>query len=146
MKFKNYFEHEWKIDMGMPNQLDNPTLDKAFNNEDSTSNPKDFSNQKAVDNIHSLQNHIKSLSRLVVRIVHSDKFFGLEEELKDTFMEFKANIEELINKASDQKIQQPQIGQDTQGIPLNQQTSPEMLEKLRGDQPPNNNDPQIGRW
>ena len=141
MPFKMFFEQEWKRDMGMPNQLDNPTIDKAFNNgndsEDSNLEPRN-ADPYAIDNIHAIENHLRSFNRLITRISKSKKFFGMEDELKKSFNKFKEEMGHLINVANQKKIQQPQVNQDVQGIPLNQQVSPETSEKLKGEQPPRN--------
>lgn len=121
--------------MGMPNQLDNPVMDKALNNdqdEDEAANADPYS----IDNIHAIENHLRSFSSLIVRITKTKKFFGMEDELEDAFKKFRNNVKELINLANQKKIQQPQVNQDVQGIPLNQQLSTDTTEKLKGEQPP----------
>src|SRR3972149_2451032 len=101
MPFKMFFEQEWKRDMGMPNQLDNPTIDKAFNNgndsEHSNLVPRN-ADPYAIDNIHAIENHLRSFNRLITRISKSKKFFGMEDELKKSFNKFKEEMGHLINR------------------------------------------------
>lgn len=144
--FKTWFEHGWKRDMGMPNQLDNPTFDNASShqNADHHNDPRNADNE-AVENIHALGNHLRALNRLVNRISKSKKFFGLENELDKSFGQFRQNMEKLLNNAETLKVQQPQVGDYAQGIPLQQQINPEMAEKLKDEQPPRMPDPSEGR-
>ena len=128
--------------MGMPNQVDNPTLDKAFNNTDDSSMDSRYADPFSIDNIHAVENHLRSFNRLIVRITRSKKFFGLEDSLQQSFDKFKEEVKGLLDNANQLKIQQPQVNQDHQGIPLNQQGSPEMREKLKGEQPPRTPDPR----
>jgi hypothetical protein len=144
--FKNWMEQEWKRDMGQANQIDNPTLDQHSNNspEDSDDEPRN-ADHEATDNIHALGNHLRALSRLVTRVSKAKKFFGLEADLESTFEDFKGSMEKLMEKADSRKVQQPQVGSETQGVPLNQQLKPEMAEKLKDEQPPRMADPSQGR-
>lgn len=139
-------EQEWKRDMGMPNQLDNPTFDQhsAPPQEDPHNDPRN-ADHEATDNIHALGNHLRALNRLVTRISKSKKFFGLERDLNNTFNEFKDKMEKLMQEADTRKVIQPQVGDSSQGVPLNQQINPEMAEKLKDEQPPRMADPSQGR-
>jgi hypothetical protein len=144
--FKNWMEQEWKRDMGQPNQLDNPTFDQhsAPSKEDHHNDPRN-ADHEATDNIHALGNHLRALNRLVMRVSKSKKFFGLESDLNNTFEEFKGKMEKLMAAADERKVQQPQVGDTGQGVPLNQQINPEMAEKLKDEQPPRHGDPSQGR-
>ena len=129
----------------MPNQIDNPVFDKHSDSpkEDHHNDPRN-ADHEATDNIHALGNHLRALNRLVTRVSKSKKFFGLEKELNKTFEEFKEKMEKLMAEADGRKIQQPQVGDQSQGVPLNQQINPEMAEKLKDEQPPRMADPSMG--
>ena len=144
--FKNWMEQEWKRDMGQPNQLDNPTFDQhSDNSNDDDQNGPRNADHEATDNIHALGNHLRALDRLVTRVSKSKKFFGLENDLDKTFSEFKEKMEKLMEEADTRKVQQPQVGDAAQGVPLNQQINPEKAEKLKDEQPPRHADPSQGR-
>ena len=141
--FKTWIEQEWKRDMGQAHQLDNPTFDKhSANTEDSDHEPRN-SDHESVDNIQALGNHLRALNRLVARASKAKKFFGLERDLDHLVSDFKGKMEELMQKAETRKVQQPQVGDGSQGVPLNQQINPEMAEKLKDEQPPRMEDPTI---
>lgn len=143
--FKIWMEQEWKRDMGMPNQLDNPTFDQhSSSTADPHLDPRN-ADHDATDNIHALGNHLRALNRLVTRISKSKKFFGLEKNLSTTFEEFKTKMEKLLNDAETRKVIQPQVGAESQGVPLNQQIKPELAEKLKDEQPPRMPDPSQGK-
>jgi len=146
--FKKWLEQTWKRDMGMPNQLDNPVLDKQSDsidyNKNNEKNNVNNSNFEASDNIQALGNHLRALNRLVARISSTDKFFGMERELDAVFKEFRHKMEKLLSEAESRNTNQPQVGADSQGVPLNQQINPEKAEKLKDEQPPRMDDPSIG--
>src|SRR3972149_1779623 len=101
MPFKMFSERLGESAVGMAHRFDNPTIHKAFNNgndsEDSNLEPRN-ADPYAIDNIHAIENYLRSFNRLITRISKSKKFFGMEDELKKSFNKFKEEIGHLINR------------------------------------------------
>jgi len=148
--FKYWLEQEWKRDMGVPNQLDNPTMDKAMNRSTGVNQDNGLADYEGFDdtsqagnadpqsseNIEALKNHLRALHRLVTRIHVSKKFYGLEDSLQKKFNNFKNELTELIDIAYTRRINSPQVNQFSQGVSLNAQNKPEMLNKIKGEEQP----------